>query len=320
VKSFGEVIRRGRLGHAYLFIGPAGVGKRLFALELAKALLCENAAGKFDACDACPACQQSEAGTHPDLIQASRPEDKLELPIDTVREVGEKLSLKPARGGQKIAILDDADDFNDASANAFLKTLEEPPPRSLLILIATDFERQLPTIVSRCQIVRFAPLPPALVAELLVQQGVEKAKVEQLARLSGGSPGQAFGLADDALWSFRRNLASELANPKPDTVQLAKRWMEFAEDAGKEAASQRRRAALALRLALDLINAALLASTGADPKLIEPDDRTAVARLAERLGTDRLLQIVDRCLEADHQIDRKVQLVLVVEALADAFA
>src|SRR5437016_2416402 len=87
VKSFAEVVRRGRLGHAYLFVGPAGIGKKLFAIELAKTLLCENSASKFDACDTCPACHQVEADTHPDLIRASRPEDKVEFPIDTIREV-----------------------------------------------------------------------------------------------------------------------------------------------------------------------------------------------------------------------------------------
>jgi DNA polymerase-3 subunit delta' len=319
VKSFAEVVRRDRLGHAYLFVGPAGVGKRLFARELAKALLCENSAGKFDACDACPACTQVEAGTHPDLILASRPEDKVELPTDTIREVSEKLALKPARGGQKVAIVDDADDFNDNSANSFLKTLEEPPPRSLLIVLATDFERQLPTIVSRCQIVRFAPLPIPTVAELLTKQGVDSAKAERLARLSGGSLGQALGFADDSLWEFRREFAAELAKAKPDTVALSKRWMEFIEDAGKEAGAQRRRAAQVLRMLIELVNAGLTVSAGAAPHLIEPDDRSAITRLAER-GTERLLQLLDRSLDADHQIDRKVQLVLIIEALTDTFA
>jgi hypothetical protein len=96
--------------------------------------------------------------------------------------------------------------------------------------------------------------------------------------------------------------------------------MGFVEEAGKEAPLQRRRAALVIRMLTELLNAALTASTGAAPALIEPDDRAAVSRLAERLGTERLLRLIDRCLEADHQIDRKVQLVLVVEALTDAFA
>jgi DNA polymerase III subunit delta' len=168
--------------------------------------------------------------------------------------------------------------------------------------------------------VRFTPLAPAIVTEILTANGVESEKAERLAKLSGGSPGQAVDLADDALWNFRREFAAELAKPKADTVRLSKRWMEFVEDAGKESSRQRRRAALVIRMLIELLNAALTASTGAAPNLIEPDDRAAVSRLAERLGTERLLQLIDRCLDADHQIDRKVQLVLIVEALSDALA
>ena len=149
VQSFADAVERGRLAHAYLFAGPAGIGKKPFAFELAKTLLCESPKKPFVACDQCPSCKQVTAGTHPDVIFASRPEDKVEFPIDNMREVMEKLALKPARGGYKVAIIDDADDFNSESANCFLKTLEEPPPKSLLILIATDPERQLPTVLSR---------------------------------------------------------------------------------------------------------------------------------------------------------------------------
>src|SRR5205807_4346929 len=129
--------------------GPSGVGKRLFAEELAKALLCESPnRPRLEACDRCPACLQVAAGTHPDYFVAGRPEESLELPIDVVRELCHSLGLKPARGHGKVAIVDDADDLNDAAANCFLKTLEEPPPRSVLLLIGTSAERQLPTIVS----------------------------------------------------------------------------------------------------------------------------------------------------------------------------
>src|SRR5262249_24501786 len=118
VRSFADVVRRGRLGHAYLFAGPRGVGKKLFATELGKTLLCERTDGNFEPCDQCRSCIQVAAQTHPDLILAGRPEDKVEFPIEVIREVSYQLALKPARGGYKIAILDDADDFNDASANA----------------------------------------------------------------------------------------------------------------------------------------------------------------------------------------------------------
>jgi DNA polymerase-3 subunit delta' len=317
VKAFAHARQRGRLAHAYLFAGPPGVGKRLFAQELAKTLLCENSdEGRQEACDRCAACALVEAGSHPDLFQVARPEDSLELPIDLMRELSRNLSLKPARGRGKIGIVDDADDLNDESANSFLKTLEEPPPRSLLILIGTASERQLPTIVSRCQVVRFAPLPEAAVAELLREQGVEAEQAQRLARLSGGSPGQALLLAEPALWEFRRTLLAGLTAGRIDAA-LSAAWMEFVEEAGKESAAQRRRAAQVLWLLIEFFNDALTLSQGGAPHLEEPDDRQALEAVVKRTDSERLLAVLERCLEAEHQIDRRVQLVLILEALVD---
>src|SRR5262249_40213336 len=107
----------------------------------------------LEACDSCPSCVQVEAGTHPDFLCVGRPEDALEFPIDLMRNLCQRFSLKSARGHGKVVLLDDADDLNEESANCFLKTLEEPPPRSVLILIGSSPDRQLSTIVSRCQVV-----------------------------------------------------------------------------------------------------------------------------------------------------------------------
>ncbi len=320
VEAFDRVVRRGRLAHAYLFTGPPGVGKRLFAEELAKALLCEAPPGaRLEACDRCPSCLQVAADTHPDFFVAGRPEDSLELPIEVVRELCRSFALKPARGRGKVAILDDADDLNDAAANCFLKTLEEPPPRSVLILLGTSADLQLPTILSRCQVVRFAPLPEAVVADLLRAQGVEDAVlIERLARLSGGSPGQAMALADPALWEFRRTLLQGLTRSPCDSVGLAQAWTHFVEEAGKEAAGQRRRATLVLRLLIEFLHAALSLSVGATPSLAEPDDLRALQEFVKRVDSEQLLKLLDRCLEAEFQIDRRVQLVMVLEALMDA--
>jgi DNA polymerase-3 subunit delta' len=322
VQAFDRVVRQGRLAHAYLFTGPPGVGKRLFAHELARALLCEAPPGaRLEACDRCAACAQVEAGTHPDFFAAGRPEDSHELPIEVVRELGRSFALKAARGRGKVAVLDDADDLNDAAANCLLKTLEEPPPGSLLVLIGTSPDRQLPTIVSRCQVVRFAPLTHALVAELLRAQGVDDpALVARLARSSGGSPGQALALADPALWDFRRALLEGLTRPRLDSVALAQAWTRFVEEAGKESAAQRRRAALVLRLLLEFLSDALRLRTGGTPLTTDPDDLRALHELVQRTDPDRLLEMLERCLEGDAQIDRRVQLVLVVEALLDALA
>lgn len=319
VKAFARVASRGRLAHAYLFTGPEGVGKRLFAGELAKALLCEDRpASRLEACDHCPACHQVEAGTHPDLFTAARPEESLELGIEVVRELCKNLALKPARGRSKIAILDDANDINSDAANCFLKTLEEPPPGSILLLIGTSAERQLPTLLSRCQIVRFAPLPESLVADLLRSQGVDDpAQVQRLARLSNGSPGQALALADPALWQFRRTLLDGLLQPRANSVALAQEWTHFVEEAGKESASQRRRAALVLRFLIEFFNDALRFGVGMSPKLGEPEDLQLLRKFVELVEPEKIVELLERCLEGDVQIDRRVQLVLVLEALVD---
>jgi DNA polymerase III subunit delta' len=318
IEKFDRLVRRGRLGHAYLFAGPAGIGKHLFADELAKALLCEGKDGRLEACDRCPSCKQFEAGVHPDFAYAARPEESLELPIEAIRELCRTFGLKPARGRGKVAILDNADDLNDAAANCFLKTLEEPPERSALLLIATNPDLQLPTIVSRCQTVRFQPLAPQSVKEILQAHGLEDpALVDRLARLSNGSPGQALALGDPELWVFRRQLLERLSQPRLDSVMLARDWIRFVEEAGKESAVQRRRAGATLHFLIEFLEEALIVSQSG-PSRAEDDDLPRLKNLAERVGPDVLLRLLDRCLEAAVHIERRVQLVLVIESLVDA--
>ncbi len=326
VESFRRAVHRGRLAHAYLFTGPSGIGKCLFAVELAKSLLCESAPSELaksplNACDRCPACIQIEAGTHPDFFRAVRPEELHEFPIKLMRGLCEAFSLKSARGRGKVVLLDAADDLNQESANCFLKTLEEPPPRAVLILIGSTPDRQLPTIVSRCQVIRFAPLAPPAVEGLLAENGVDDAALRQrLVSLSGGSPGFALALADPALLDFRRHLLDAFSLPRFDSVAIAKEWYEFAEGAGKETAGQRTRAQLLLRMLIDFITDALAVSQGGEPRRSTPDDRPALAGLASRTNSEVLMNLLERCLEADEQIERRVQLVLVLEGLLDAAA
>jgi DNA polymerase-3 subunit delta' len=320
-EAFARAVRRGRLAHAYLFVGPSGIGKRLFAVELAKALLCEKPPedGRLEACDRCPSCVQIDAGTHPDFLSAARPPEKAEFPIDLMRELCLHFSLKAARGRGKVVVIDDADDLNEESANCFLKTLEEPPPRSVLILIGTSTDRQRPTIVSRCQVVRYHPLQPETVAELLQANGVDDAALRgRLARLCGGSPGQALALADAGLWEFRDTLLRKLTRERIDAVALAKAWIEFVQEAGKEAVHQRRRARLTLRLLIDFLRAALAfgmqGQGGAD------EDRPLLEAMTRRADAEEIARLLERCLEADFQIERNVGTPLVLEALVDAFA
>jgi DNA polymerase-3 subunit delta' len=318
IEGFARVAKNRRLAHAYLFVGLPGIGKRLFARELARTLLCEERSpDSFAACDQCVSCTLIDAGTHPDFFTVARPEDKNEMPIENMLELCTSFALKSARGKGKVAVLDDADDLNDESANCFLKTLEEPPPRSMFILVGTTAERQLATVVSRCQIIRFAPLADNVVSDLLKQNGVDDpAHIARLVRLSGGSPGQALALADPDLWKFRGTLLGGLARSSPDTGALGRAFTEFVEEAGKESSSQRRRAALVLRLLIEFVDDALAVSVGKAPKVA--DDASLLQNFTKRFNPDRLMVLLERCLEAEFHIDRYVPLPLTLEGLVDA--
>jgi DNA polymerase III subunit delta' len=321
IDAFRQIVARRRLAHAYLFVGPPGIGKRRFAIELAKAIMCEtreeNAA--LDACDRCASCLLVNAGTHPDLFQVSRPEEKNEFPIDVMRDLGDRFMLKAARGHGKIGIIDDSDDFNDESANCFLKTLEEPPPGSLLILLGTSLDRQLPTIKSRCQMVRFAPLPDELVRQLLQKQGIDDpAMLARLVRLAGGSPGQALALADESIWEFRREVIEAWVQPKVHSLALGASFVKFAEKAGKEAALQRRRASQAIRLLIEALTDVQRLQAGAPARSAESAELASLASLAQRADADKIQAMLERCLETETYLGRYVQLSLVLEGLMDA--
>jgi DNA polymerase-3 subunit delta' len=301
-----------------LFVGPEGVGKKTFARKLAQALLCERAPeAKLDPCEQCPSCLQIQAGTHPDLLQAARPEDKHELPIRVIRDLCLDLGLKPMHGTRRVAIVDDADDLNDEAANAFLKTLEEPPDGSVLILIGTSAEVQLDTIVSRCRVVRFDPLPADELAELLIEQGVtaDPAEAARLAALGEGSVGRARGLADPDLERFRRGLVDELADPRGfDPPALAARLKTFIDEAGKESVEKRGRARLLVGELARFFRGLLWQTAGLTPPNPDPDDRRAAAALAARLEPEDVFLLADRCLAADHHIQRNAYMPLILDA------
>lgn len=309
--------RRGRLGHAYLFVGPDGVGKHRFATEFAKALLCEHPPADLTACDRCPACAQVAAETHPDFSVVRTPDDKLELPVDTARELVANLALRPVRGGRKVTLVIDADDFNEESANCLLKTLEEPPAGAVLILLATSAERQLATILSRCQVVRFHPLGPADLKLVLLDNGVtDPATLDRLVRLSGGSAGRALALADDAVWQFRQTLLTAVGSTRPDPVGLAAKVIEFVESAGKDSPAQRARASLAIHLLTDLLRTAVRLSLGSEVPGLDAAERGKLQAVAA-VGPDAIAVMLEACTEADGYVERRVQLAILIEQLAD---
>ncbi|HEX8947341.1 MAG TPA: DNA polymerase III subunit delta' [Dissulfurispiraceae bacterium] len=191
LRIFFGTLRRNRVPSAVLISGDMGIGKRLAAMNYVKAINC-LAPADFDCCDECPSCRKIDAGMHPD-ITVLLPEGD-EIKIDSIRKVEEVLFLKPFEGRKKAVIIDDADEMNINAANAFLKTLEEPPPDSLIILITSNPDRLPDTIRSRCMGIRFYPLPLEGCREL-VSGGVKAEDLELVLRLSMGRPGLA--LSDD---------------------------------------------------------------------------------------------------------------------------
>jgi DNA polymerase-3 subunit delta' len=318
VAKFEQAMAVNRLGQAYLFLGTEGIGKKLVAVELAKAWLCEASAGGLSACGRCASCKLVDARTHPDLVITGRPEDKSEFPIDLMRELTNTLKLMPIRGQRKIAIVDDADDFNEESANAFLKTLEEPPPGTLIMLIGTSADVQLPTILSRCQIVRFDRLTTGDVKSILLSQSIREPDADLLARLSDGRPGRAIAWNDPDVRPYRSTLIDQLTATPFHRSALIESTLGFIEAAGKEAPLQRRRARIAIEMTADLVRMAARIAQGSDRIPAMGPERERLNAFAAQLGPDRLLELIDILGTADVRIDRRVPVGVTMEAAFDA--
>ncbi len=202
------ILKRKRLGGAYLFAGEAGIGKKTTAVNFAKAVNClkidnsshdslggllpitnpQSPSPVVDACDTCESCRKIDAGSHPDVLIIA-PEER-QIRIEEIRSIEEALSFRPFEGEKKVVIVDDADSMNQSASNAFLKTLEEPPEDSLIILIASRPDRLPATIQSRCPKIPFATLSRDSCRKVLKGSMSDDA-IELTARLTMGRPGRA---------------------------------------------------------------------------------------------------------------------------------
>jgi acyl carrier protein len=183
VTRFVAAEARGRIAGTYLFIGPEGIGKGAFTKALAKSLVCLAPRPGLIACGACASCVQAAAGSHPDIDIVSKPDDRSTIPLEVF--IGDRehrmreglcwrILLRPALGGRKVAVILDADHLAEEGANCLLKTLEEPPDGAVIILVGTALERQLPTIRSRSQIIRFSPLDTEIVRRVLAAEAIDE--------------------------------------------------------------------------------------------------------------------------------------------------
>ncbi len=245
-EMFKRSVARNRLSHAYLFVGPDGIGKKKFAQTIAASLFCETIPdSELNSCGECANCKRMKAGSHPDFYLVGRPPDKREIPIEVFAGSKDKrgreglcfeMSLRPMASTRKIAIIDDASSMNMESANSLLKTLEEPPEFSMMILIANNENSILPTILSRCQKVRFQPLAASDISKIITRlDWVENSEqADQIAAMSDGSLTLAQQLLDPELRNLREVLFGLLINSPFNSVSTTKRIQELLNEIGTE--------------------------------------------------------------------------------------
>jgi len=227
-KLLSRSLASGRLAHAYLFQGPEGIGKQLFARGLTAAVNC--AAGKgLAACGICSGCRKFASGTHPDFLLVSP--EKGAIKIDQVRELIKKLSYAPYEAGMRVVLLEDVHTMRREAANSLLKTLEEPPEDNLLILTADSARTILPTISSRCQAIPFYPLTLEQTVEVIVRENKEldRETAMLLARLAEGSPGRALLLHRKDLVNFGMRVVELIADPAKGGGQHVGLFLQTAE-------------------------------------------------------------------------------------------
>jgi DNA polymerase-3 subunit delta' len=200
LRQLSAELNAGRLAHAYLFVGPKGVGRSTTAKALFAAMNCRESAAETP-CGVCGHCHRLNKGTHEDFITLAPPTDaaSAQIKVEEVREVMRTLSFAPFAGGKRMVLIKNAGHLNPTSSNALLKTLEEPPPNNVLVLTVQDPKDILPTLVSRCRRVNFTPLDTSLVVEQLINKGVDPQAASLKAAMGSGSLGRALELDQEQL-------------------------------------------------------------------------------------------------------------------------
>jgi DNA polymerase-3 subunit delta' len=299
-----RAVASGRVAHAYAFLGPSGVGRKLTAMAFTEALLCRGerqGAGdgaRLGGCGRCAACRKVERGVHPDLmvIQPTPPRDNPRgnpaIRLDTIRELERWAALRPVEGPWKVFIIDDAERVAADTAEAFLKTLEEPPARTVIILILTQALALPATVISRCQVVRFVPLGSAEAALVLEARGMDAPTARLLARVCQGRVGLALA-QDPRAWVEQRERAlSVLAEVGAGGVASLFTW---AESLGRDRSQVEQLVDVWWLWYRDL----LCAKAGGDPRLVIHGDRQAeLAAAAAARSWEEILGGLEACREA----------------------
>jgi DNA polymerase-3 subunit delta' len=333
-----RALRSGRLPHALLFHGPEGVGKGTTARALASALLCQENAD--DACGRCEACLKMRHRSHPDLLVVRRLSSKIKeagpmddapepragekgsselssvIRIFQIRQLAEHATYAPREGRFRVFIIDPADRMNQESQNALLKTLEEPPSDSILILVASRPHLLLPTVRSRCLAVGFSPLPADELAALLERTGVPEDEAMPRAALSEGRPGRALELDLDSLRAQRDRLMTALTSLAGAPDAVAELPALAADLAGKDEASFLE----GLSMLESLLRDAARSVAGGSETILHRDLDAPLASLGKRLGSERAGELIGAVERVRGELRFNLNRTLAAESLLAAVA
>jgi len=305
--ALGRAVRGGHVPHAYLFEGPAGVGKRSAALALAMALDCAVAPG--EGCGACETCRRIQAGLHPDVPTIASTAVSSQIVIDDIKQVVALAQSRPHEAPARVIVIDGADAMNANAANGLLKTLEEPAPRNHLVLCSAAPERLPPTIRSRTQRVRFRALGPEALLAIAATHGLPRERAEVAVALADGSAARMLETAasdDTSAWQSVEELRAAVTAPGMSAAFDAAAG--FGGERTKEGKQELPRlVGLLARLYRD----ALVTAAGA-PELALLAER---ARALAAVGPARLCRALDAIVEADTALYANVNPTLALERL-----
>ena len=303
-------ITNNRIAHAYLFRGPDGVGKKRTALTFAAFINC-LAPERNDVCGRCLSCRKFHSGNHPDL-HVIHPDGAM-IRIDQIRQLRQMLTFPPLEADFRVVVIEDVHLMRREAANSLLKTLEEPPPDNLLILTADQASDVLPTIVSRCQIIPFSPLPYDQLAHTLTgEDGLDKDTAFTLAAISEGSLGQARILNDRQLLDCRHQIVEKLLSLSPKQPDAPAAVFQLAE---KAAGLKEQLPDLFDLLRIWLRDLMFLAAGGTESHIVSCDLTPSLPSARGRWSLGELSDMLRLIGQAEQKLQRNCNRALVCEVL-----
>src|SRR6185436_17378403 len=302
-------VANGTTRHAYLFSGPPGLGRRTLALRFAQSLNCQTPVAAGIPCGACRDCRQVEAMQHADLTIVEAEAEGGTLKVDQIRESRRMLTLKPYQSKYRVSIFLRFQEANDSASNALLKTLEEAPSYAVLILTADNPEQLLPTIVSRCEVLRLRPLKIEEVKQDLEKKGIERDRANLIAHISGGRPGYARQLIEsESLLEEREERLNDM-----QSLIAASRVEKFAyaNKLARDKESMRQAILIWLSYSRDV----MLRTVQARTPLVNVDRNVEIEDLAGRLDLSAARGVVSGIEDALEKMERNVNSRLLAEVM-----